>query len=334
MLCQNQLYISSGSTVTANHDITLSDADFNNNGTYNGAIKIKGISGGDTFINNNGTVNFTTLDIDGNNSVNIEISDINISSSITLSSNDANLTMGSANIILGSSAQINNETNESPILGMDGTYIKTTRDHTAGLTNDFGLIGVETSNGSTDMGSTEIFRRYGTFEIGGNPTVSRYYEINPTVNADLDLDVQFYLLDVDLNGLERSNLAAFRSTDNGVTFTNEGGTPATFYHAVDNVEAFSLWTFADASSLSIPTVGDLKDNVMIFPNPASFEVNILSNIDTIINDVELVTVSGQTIDVQLTDNNTFDVSNLSAGIYFLKIHSGNQQVTKKLIIKK
>ena len=332
--CQNHLYISSGSTITANSNITLSDANLNNNGIYNGAIQMTGTFGGDVFIDNNGIVNFTTLDIDGTNTVNLETGAINISSAINLASDEAQLVMSSANIILGSSAQINNESNDRTLSGSDGTYIYTTRDHIAGVNNDFGFIGVETRNGSTDMGSTEIFRHYGTFEINGNPTVTRYYEINSAVNSELDIDARFYLNDIDLNGLERSHLAAFRSTDNGVTFTNEGGTPEGFYHSVLNIASFSIWTFADSSVLNLDNTDDKDYEIKVFPNPTSGLVHVKNMRNINVTSVELINLHGQKIQIELLDENTFNVSNLSGGVYLLNIYTEIGTTTKKLIIKK
>lgn len=332
-LGQNGLYITSGSTIDGN-TITLSDADLNNSGTFNGSLTMTGTNIDDTFIINNGIINLTKLTIDGSNGVYIEAGEVNVSSAINLNSDNALLVMGNTNIILGPSAQINNESNDRPIFGDDGTFIKTTRDHSAGIANDFGGIGLQVSNGNTSMGSTEIYRRYDTFDIAGEPTVKRYYEINPTVNSGLNIDAQFYFLDDDLNGLDRSTLAAFRSTDNGVTFTEEGGIPETLFHSVLNIDAFSLWAFAEASTLNVENPDDGINSIAIFPNPANSFVNITSDIGTVINSIELVNVSGQKIETSLSDDNSFDVSNLSDGIYFLKIISENGFVTKQLVVKK
>lgn len=325
--CQHALYITSGSTIDTN-TITLSDASLINNGTYNGSINMTGTYIDDTFIINNAIINFTTLDIDGNNAVYLEAREVNIFSAINLNSDNADLGMSIKNIILGPSAKIINESNDRLIIGANGTYIKTTRNHTTGVNNDFGGIGVKISNENTSMGSTEIFRKYGTFEINGDSTVSRYYEVNPTVNSDLYLDVRFYILDYDLNGLERSNLAAFRSVDNGVTFTNEGGITETLSHSISNLNAFSLWTFADASTLNSELFSDDDQSISIFPNPA-----IHANKGISILNIQWSTILEKKINMSLSENQSFSVSNLAEGMYLLKIRLENGEVNKKLVMK-
>lgn len=143
----------------------------------------------------------------------------------------------------------------------------------------------------------------------------------------------FYLSDVDLNGLERSSLAGFRSIDNGVTFTNEGGTSETFYHSVSNIDAFSIWTFADASTLYIEDYD--ASAFLIFPNPANHIVTLYSNNNQAITAVELYDVTGKNIGIELGPNeNSLNVSHLSDGIYILRLLSETGSVTKKLVVKK
>ena len=336
-LAQNGLYIATeGNLNIENGVITIIDGDFviaSNNTLNGGLLQMKGL---DTqthriVLSKENTLDYLQLydssvvELDGQLVLNKEILFVDTSS--------FEMTTGS-NVTLGSTAEIVGEFGINTITGAEGTYIKTTRNHTAGVGNDFGNIGVYITNGSTSMGITEVYRRYGAFDIDGNPTVSRYYEINPTVNADLNVDVQFYLSDVDLNGLERSSLAAFRSTDSGTTFTNESGSPSTYFHLVEHIDAFSFWTFADASVLRIESIGDLNHNISIVPNPASFKVNITATDEIVINSIELFNVSGMKIDVHLSADNTVDVHRLSDGVYFLKIQSQNGTLTKKLIIKR
>ncbi|RXJ44454.1 T9SS type A sorting domain-containing protein [Gelidibacter gilvus] len=336
-LGQKGLYIAPEAYLnTENSVITIVDGDFVNasNSTLNGGfLQMKGL---DTqphrlILKDENTLDYLQLydtsvvELDGQLVLNKEI--------LFLDTSKFEMTSDS-HVTLGPTAEIVGEFDDNTIIGADGTYIKTTRNHTAGVGNDFGLIGVHVTNGTTSMESTEIYRRYGIFDINGNPTVKRYYEINPTVNEALDINARFYLSDVDLNGLERTSLAAFRSTDNGTTFTNEGGTPSTYFHLVEHIDSFSLWTFADASTLAIESIGDLNNSITIAPNPANYTVNITSNLGNVINAIELFTLSGQKMDTNLNTDNTFDVRSLADGIYILKIISQHGLVTKKLIVKR
>ncbi|MEW4922496.1 T9SS type A sorting domain-containing protein [Algibacter sp. 2305UL17-15] len=332
---QQGLYISSGGFLhNENSIITVVDGDFVNASTTvlnGGTLQIKGLDGNahSISLDNENTMDYLELygispiELDGQLVLNNEIF-MNDTSSFIMNTGSY--------VTLGPTAEIVGESITNTITGADGTYFKTTRNHTSGVTNDFGIIGVITYNGSTSMGSTEIYRRYGTFDINGNPTVKRYYEINPTVNSGLDIEAHFYLSDVDLNGLERSSLAAFRSTNNGDSFTKEGGTPETFFHSVSNIDAFSIWTFADASILNIDEFG--ANNVSVLPNPATHSATIYSNNNQRVNSVELYDVTGKKMFGELSNENTLNVSNLSDGIYLLKIFSETGSVTKKLVVKK
>ncbi|RXJ44447.1 T9SS type A sorting domain-containing protein [Gelidibacter gilvus] len=335
-LCQNGLYISSGGALhNENSVITVVDGDFVNESATvlnGGTLQMKGLDGNphDIELSHPNTIDY--LELYGTSPVALK-GQVTLNRELFFNDTSSfNLTTAS-HVTLGPTAEIVGESNTNPITGADGTYIKTTRNHTAGITNDFGLIGVVTYNGSASMGSTEIYRRYGALDINGNATVKRYYEINPTVNSGLNIETHFYISDVDLNGLERSKLAAYRSTDNGVTFTNEGGTPETFLHAVTNIDAFSIWAFADASTLSI-NPSDLEHSIWLFPNPANNQVNITSQFGTIVYAIELFYVTGQKISTPVLKNNTFDVGNLSDGIYYIKIQSQYGATTKKLMVKK
>lgn len=336
-ISQNGLYIVSGGsldiendriTVVNGHVINTSTTGFNG-----GALQMTSLDG-NTYnleLTNPNTIKY--LELYGTGTVNFN-GQVTIESELFLNDNSSfNLTSGSF-VTLGPTAEIVGESDINPISGADGTYITTIRNHVAGITNDFGLIGVETRNGTVSMGSTEIIRKYGAFTIAGTPSVKRYYKITPTVNSGLNLDVRFYLLNDDLNGLNRNNLVAYRSTDNGTTFTNQAGTPNTYHHAVSNIDAFSLWTFSEASALNIDSV-DLQ-SISVFPNPAKSIVNIIPNNNTVvINEIQLYNVLGQQILIKLSNTNTFKVSHLKDGMYFLNIIAQNGGITtKKIMVKK
>ncbi len=332
---QQGLYITDGSHMKfENNIITIQNGDFvsqSNSILNGGTLRMTGLNAQTHYILLQNEYNLENLELYGNSTVEFE-GLLNLNNELRILGN-SNLNLNTnSHIILGETANIIGESNISTISGADGSYLFTTRNHTAGVTNNFGNIGVEVSNGTTSMGNTEIFRRYGSFNIDGNTTVSRYYEINPTINLDLNLDTRFYLYDDDLNGLERSNLVALRSNDNGTTFTNEGGFPSTYYHLVENINAFSLWTFADAATLNIDN--SRNNSIALFPNPASSIVNITSNNRTQITSIELYNISGQKIEAHLSDDDSIDVRNLSDGVYFLHLTSENETLIKKLVVKR
>ena len=75
--------------------------------------------------------------------------------------------------------------------------------------------------------------------------------------------------------------------------------------------------------------------VKMFPNPASKEVNLLSNTDTV--SIRVYENSGKLVyfstNVNLQTNYKIDTSTFSTGIYFVRINSKKGVATKKLIIQ-
>ncbi|GGG55424.1 T9SS type A sorting domain-containing protein [Bizionia arctica] len=100
-----------------------------------------------------------------------------------------------------------------------------------------------------------------------------------------------------------------------------------------NGDGFAVDTFT--STFTLDLVEQLiKMNILLYPNPASHVVHLKPNEGTIIDYVELFDVSGKKIMINLSNNNTINVSNLSEGMYLLNIFTPNGHVSKKLIVKK
>ena len=91
-----------------------------------------------------------------------------------------------------------------------------------------------------------------------------------------------------------------------------------------------------SSTLSVEEIEELvKLDILLYPNSANHIVTIKANKETIITSVEIFNVAGQKINAHLSNSNsTINVSNLSDGMYLLKIVSKNGVVSKKLIVKK
>ena len=77
----------------------------------------------------------------------------------------------------------------------------------------------------------------------------------------------------------------------------------------------------------------IKMDVLLYPNPASHIVNIKPNEGILITFIELYDISGKKVNVNLSNENTINVNNLSDGVYLLNIYSEDGAVTKKLIVK-
>lgn len=84
--------------------------------------------------------------------------------------------------------------------------------------------------------------------------------------------------------------------------------------------------------LATNTFEDLNA-VTIYPNPTTDILNIESSIA--LDKIEIITINGQVLQQiknPTLDNNTYSISNLPKGFYFLKIASGSDSVTKKVLV--
>jgi hypothetical protein len=98
-------------------------------------------------------------------------------------------------------------------------------------------------------------------------------------------------------------------------------------------DGFAFNTFNTALTLDL-VEQFIKMEALLYPNPASGIVTIRPSDGIIITSIQLFDISGNAIKMQLSNNNTIDVSLLSDGIYLINIFSDTGSVIKKLIVKK
>ncbi len=97
---------------------------------------------------------------------------------------------------------------------------------------------------------------------------------------------------------------------------------------------------ANVSDIFLLTVSELlnidevTDNISVYPNPTTGEFTIYSSIDKIQN-VEIVDITGKIITTQDFDNNNYNINitSCTAGVYTLKINTGNNVFYKKIILR-
>ena len=93
---------------------------------------------------------------------------------------------------------------------------------------------------------------------------------------------------------------------------------------------------SDSIALSTNNFTELDNRVDIYPNPATSNITISLSDDKTIQKVEVYSILGDKIITQNglnTSKINVDVSNLSAGIYFIKAKADHKILSKKLIIK-
>lgn len=88
-----------------------------------------------------------------------------------------------------------------------------------------------------------------------------------------------------------------------------------------------LWAYME-ENLSIDDVNALKSQISLFPNPTntSFQIETTETLDK----VEIYSLQGQSIK-SFTPQNQYDISDLSSGIYLVKIQANNNEITKRII---
>lgn len=78
---------------------------------------------------------------------------------------------------------------------------------------------------------------------------------------------------------------------------------------------------------------DLADSVSIYPNPSSSDINISTNV--VLDQIEIITINGQLVQ-QIKkpsfENNSYTITNLPKGFYFVKLSSETNSITKKVLI--
>ncbi|MFP4844293.1 T9SS type A sorting domain-containing protein [Winogradskyella sp. PE311] len=88
----------------------------------------------------------------------------------------------------------------------------------------------------------------------------------------------------------------------------------------------------DFSTLSSNDI--VQTEFSVFPNPAKTNITIRTSDDTQIDSVQLYNIVGVNV-LSTTNlvNDSIDVSNMATGVYLLKINSGSNSITRRVIIE-
>ncbi len=151
---------------------------------------------------------------------------------------------------------------------------------------------------------------------GGNGTIIESQQIDPFYNADLNNYQEFEL---QFNSGANTNLVFYIFKEARAMNTNPNNAVR-----LDNVSVLP-GTLSNNDFLK-------NSNITVSPNPADDELIITSGLDTT-GTLEVFNILGKSVLFTEVNNlNTkLNVSNFSAGVYILKIKSGNSFITKKFI---
>ncbi len=150
-------------------------------------------------------------------------------------------------ITLGSNGRLVEGSNRLYCSAGTGT-IATTRNLNNITNENVGGLGAQITT-SANMGSTTITRLHHKF----NHAINRYFDIHPTNNSGLNATLVFHYLDSELNGKNETALKAFKSTDGGETWSDQGGTVDTEANTVTvtGIGSFSQWTLSDENPIAV-----------------------------------------------------------------------------------
>jgi len=112
------------------------------------------------------------------------------------------------------------------------------------------------------------------------------------------------------------------------------GSPNHVKYNYDNVPATPGCIDTSSSTVGISRAAVIE-NVKLYPNPASSNLNIEIGEESINSDYKIYSVSGKVILTgRLYDfNNIIDVSNLDKGLYFIEIENSTGKISKRISIE-
>lgn len=246
------LFISSSSTLFIPYDYqnnaggqTIGDGeiviegDFNNEGIFSSAYGTVEI-GGTSAQNINGTSVFANLKINNTGSEVILNNDITVNNTLEFVSGDFNL--NGYNIILGVTAYLLNENENSHVKGTSGV-ITTTRYINSPDNLNVANLGIVITSDS-NFGTTVIERGHTEQSGNGETNILRYYDIHPSNNSNLNATVRYYYFDDELNGISENDLSLWRSIDSGISWTVVQPDIVNYienYLQKNNITSFSRW---------------------------------------------------------------------------------------------
>ena len=175
--------------------------------------------------------------------------DITILAEIKLNSGKINLQ--SNTITLTTNSKITNENAQNYIYGNNGKIIvnKTIAENSKDTVNGIGLI----VQSSANWGYTQFIRKHKLYNIEGQTSIKRQFEIHPANNNNLNEKVTFYYLPHELESNSHQQLGLYKSEDE-ITWQNIAGIKDTNIHsiAVNDIASFSTWTFKNILANPLP----------------------------------------------------------------------------------
>jgi predicted acyltransferase (DUF342 family) len=258
------IYIPSGATFQLGGSTLELPGDWENHGTFipgTGTVILKG--GSLQRIINPSVENFYDLKIEKTGSEVIFENDVHVSNLLYVSSNSS-LNLFGNQLLLDPQAVI-----EAPLGSiMDSEQSgEIAQEYSGNVVENLAALGI-IINITTELGVTNVIWGFQPYSVNGMKSISRFYEITPTNNSNLNATLIFNYLENELNGLNEDKLELFASTDGGDTWHAMGGTPNP---AANNVIITGINSFA---RITLGT--DLEPPVILLTGGSQLTINRFS----------------------------------------------------------
>lgn len=247
-----QLTITAGAqfVLTGNAQLTLSNMDFVNNGSFSPG------SGSVLFTGNavnliTGSQNTTLYNLavgKTGGSVALQVP-IAVSHQVLFTSGLLNLNGNDLN--LGTTGLLAGEQETSHIIGPNGGNVVFTASLNAPSSANPGNLGIVITS-TQNMGSTVIRRGHlsQTNMEGAGSSILRYYDIQPANNTSLDATLRLNYLDEELNGLDENTLALFekQGTEKWMNLGLDSRNTGTNYVEKNGVSSLGRFTLSSSNN--------------------------------------------------------------------------------------
>jgi Secretion system C-terminal sorting domain len=240
--------------IKGNSRVVIKDGGFTNNGNFiadNGTVSFTGsMATANSFIGGSSASQFFDLTLSKTSNGMKLNSHIHVANSLNFISGDS-LFLNNYNIDLGSTGVLNGECNSRRITGLTGGYIQRTQTLQAASAVNPGNMGIEITS-VVDLGNTIV--RRGHMLIPGIPagSISRYYDVIPSNNSELDAIVKFNYLDGETGGLPENNLMLYSSANGGVNWTFRGMSTADMiqnFVTRNDLDQLNMFILADLGTI-------------------------------------------------------------------------------------
>jgi hypothetical protein len=242
--------------VSGNEQVTLYNISLVNNGTIatgNSNILFSGTS--NASISGSQPIQFYRLEINRQPGSSVVLQrDISVSDRIIFTQGFLNL--GNSDIDLGTTAFLQNESENSRVTGNgDGRVIFTTTLNAPASANPGNLGAIISS--AQDLGSVTIRRGHDvqTNAAGAGSSIRRHYDIFPSNISNLNATLRMQYFEGELNSLDENSLVFFRN-DDGINWSAQGfssrNTGANWVEKT-GINTFRSWTLSAAGN-ALPVV--------------------------------------------------------------------------------